>query len=267
MRTSLVFTDPADARHWASLGFADYADFAGWDGGAVVARSASSCTRSLTIREGNREAAFFIKRYNYQGRRRRLAFQRDKAATEAANYAYLCDVCHVDVPDVICHGSRRSIWRHHDSFILTRGVPDALPADAFAAMEWPVPADAARDPRRGALIARSAGLVRRMHDAAFYHVDLQWRNMLVSSAPGESERIYIIDSSRGGVRRSPLMRAHGRLRDLSSLAKEAMIRLTRSERLRWLHCYLATTRFCDADRDLIHAIERDRVLKDNSRRT
>jgi hypothetical protein len=101
-----------------------------------------------------------------------------------------------------------------------------------------------------------------MHAQHFYHLDLQWRNILVEP----SGRLFVIDSSKGRPHWAPLYRSHGRLRDLSSIAKEAFNRLTRSERIRWLRNYLGRKRLQSLDRMIVRAIEKDRILKDNTPR-
>jgi hypothetical protein len=182
---------------------------------------------------------------------------------EAANYRFLRGVDGVAVPEVICYGCRRGIFRRPDGFIMTREVPNASPLDAFVAARWPDPAGAAGDPRREELVLKTARLVRRMHDAGFFHIDLQWRNLLVSSAD-RSLTMVVIDSARGGRSWHPVLREHGRLRDLSSLAKDAVARMSRTERIRWLKRYLGVRRLTGEHRELVRTIEMDRVLKDNA---
>src|SRR5207253_1005236 len=80
-----------------------------------------------------------------------------------------------------------------------------------------------------------------------------WRNILVRLDSG-GPAIFLIDSSRGGVRRTWLSRHHGRIRDLASLDKLARFRLTATERLRWVRWYLGEDDL--AWRSLVRAVLR-----------
>lgn len=267
MTTTLAFVERNMQPALAASGLRAYEDFASSSLGDIVAGSGSSCTRKFVLDEIDGKREYFLKSYRYTGRRRRFALRADKAALEASNYRFLRDACRIDVPDVICWGHERSFLRIRGAFILTRGIPEAVPLDSFVAARWPKAQDGFGDPLRERIMELVARLVRRMHAAHFYHVDLQWRNILIMQGSSAAPRLFIIDSSRGGPRKVRLFQEHGRLRDLSSLAKEAAWRLTRTERLRWLRQYLGVRRL-DADHRLIvQTVERDRVLKDNTRRS
>lgn len=262
MGASITFIEPALRDALQADGLARYEDFLGCDRGELVAAGGSCETRRLALDEGGAAREYYLKRYRYAAGRGRLRARMDKAEREARNYAYLRNVCGVDVPDVVCFGIRSRLWRRRDGFILTRGVARALPLDAHVANRWPRSGGGYSDLERRALFNAACDLLRKMHDNHFYHLDLQWRNILVK----DTCRLYVLDSSKGGPRRSRVFQEHGRLRDLSSLAKEAIVRLSRTERMRWLRQYLGVGRLGEAQRMMIRAIERDRVLKDNSDR-
>lgn len=261
MPIRMTFEQPDLRDALAAAGLRRYEDFMETQRGEIVVHAGSSHSRRIQLNGPSRPIGLFLKVYRRGGRR--FFLRRDKAAVEAENYRFL-RAAGVEVPDVVCFGSRRGLMRLQDAFILMREVPDAVGLDAFVARVWPNPAGESNHALRRQLLERSAALVRRMHDAGFYHIDLQWRNILVSRRDDALPRLFIIDSSRGGHRRGRIFREHGRLRDLSSLAKEAVIRLTRTERLRWLKGYLGVPRLTRAHTDLIRTIEMDRILKDNT---
>ncbi len=234
--------------------------------GEVVARSGDSETRRLTIKGAQSECECFLKVYKFAARSRRWAVQDDKASTEAANYRHL-EKLGVGVPDLICHGSRGGLFLLRDSFILTRAVPNAVALDTFVDGRWPRAECGVADSVRSTILDASCALVRRMHDGQFFHVDLQWRNLLVSQSTDGAIRLLVIDSSRGGMRETGVRRQHGRLRDLASLAKDARTRMKRREMLRWFRAYLGVRRLTTEHRLMIQTIERDRDLKDNSSRS
>lgn len=260
MSASITFLEEDLRKPLAAAGLSTYDDFMACDRGEAVTQSGSSQTQRITVRVGGSEDTLYLKRYRYGAGRWR--FRMDKAACEARNYSYLRHSCEIAVPEVVCLGCRsRLLWRR-DGFLLTRSISGSVSLDVLAARHWPTAADGASSPERRALLETACEMIRRMHARHFYHLDLQWRNILVQ----DMRRLFVIDSWRGGPRWGPVFRAHGRLRDLSSLAKEAMVRLSRTERLRWLRRYFGARRLSKEHRMVIRAIERDRFLKDNSRR-
>ncbi len=266
MSTTFTFSTEDLRRDFAAAGLVRYDDFVTCTTGEVVARSGESETRQLTIKGAQSDCECFLKVYHFAGRQRRWTLQGNKVAVEAANYRHLIRLG-VDAPDVICHGSRSGMFLLRDAFILTRAAPNAVALDTFVDKRWPYADGGFVDSARRTILDASCKLVRRMHDGGFFHVDLQWRNILVSQSADGAIHLFIIDSSRGGLRETGVRREHGRLRDLSSLAKDSRTRMTRSEMLRWFRAYLGVRRLTTEHRLMVQTIERDRVLKDNSSRS
>jgi len=237
--------------------------FIGFEAGAIVGESGTTETRRFTIPSAHGRDVFYLKKYRYLGVRRRHRFRVDKAAIEARNYATLRRRCGVAAPEVVVHGSRRRGWRLLDAIIVTREVAQAVSMEALFERRWPRADRAAGDPARAALLAEAARVVGRMHRSGFYHIDLQWRNLLVSGADAACASICVCDSPRGGLRRWRPHRMHGALRDLSSLHKEARRRMTRTQQMRWLSDYLRASGLRADRRALIWTIFLDRVIKDH----
>ena len=244
-----------------------YSDFVDCPLGETVATSSTTQTRKLALPACDGVLECFLKVYRYAGRSWRHRFRRDKAAVEVENYETMRHRCGIAVPDVLAHGSRRAGLRLLDAFLLTRAVRDASPLSALAATAWPNPNRLASDQLRDDLLERTADLVGQMHGRGFYHVDLQWRNLLIAQRRTAAPRIIVLDAPRGGVRLWRPRRLHGQLRDLSSLYKEARIRLRRTEQMRWLHRYASVSAALGAPdtevRRLARAVVYDRRLKDN----
>ncbi|MFQ5412767.1 MAG: lipopolysaccharide kinase InaA family protein [Phycisphaerae bacterium] len=261
MAIRLSILEPALKDRLTAMGLKSYEDFIGSDNGAPMSGEVGSRTRRIPLDDNNPDAWGYLKIYRY-ARPRRLPHRlgqfpgrRDKCEIEARNYAILRQRCGVHVPDVLAFGRRSRLGRRVDSFILTRAVPNAVPLDAFAIRTT-------RDSCRHYLIHESAQIVARMHRAGFFHIDLQWRNILVSDDGSDRPPLFLIDSARGTLRRGRVFREHGRLRDLSSLHKEARQGLSPREEIRWLRRYLGIHRLRPGDRALIHAIRHDRSIKD-----
>ncbi len=225
-------------------GLRQYDDFVNCQRGDVVGQSGTTLTRRIRLETPREQDVYYLKVYCYNGRswRHRSSVgpwpRQDKAFTEARNYRILQTQCDVLVPDVVCHGCRRQRSGWVDAFILTRGVPGAVPLDSLVADRWPDPHSAFDDPTRRHLLRSTARIVAKMHATGFYHVDLQWRNLLVANSERPEPPVYVIDSTRGDLRRWRVYRAHGQLRDLSSLYKQARVWMTPTEQLRWLRDYL-----------------------------
>lgn len=320
MSNQWTIVDEAGAALLADAGFATYVDFIDRQPGQEVGKSSTTRTTRFRISEprtgvrgrsgesavrhgvgipahpphpppaaagGSDDAGpcdFFIKVYRYAGDQWRHRFRRDKATLEAENYALLDDIG-IGTPGVVAFGSRRSSIRLVDAVIITRGLPDVISLDRLFEQRWPDDRKHANDSLRADVLAQVLDEVRRMHDAGFFHIDLQWRNILIggwgeepSARPGESPRetvrhqpsarfgrpnVYFLDAPRGGLRRTPWAREHGRLRDLSCLYKEARRRLSRTEQLRWLLIYLGEDQVTPRARSMIHALSFDRSVKDN----
>lgn len=231
------------------------------DGCEPIASSRSGRTFRVQIGEDDAAIEGYLKIHDYSyWRRSRL--RQDKGALEAANYLLLRDHCGIDVPDVIARGWRVRGLRYADGFILTRSVDGSRSLESVAAAS-----DGAIDE---SLLRELAVVVRRMHAASYFHIDLQWRNILVvrqdrssqDTGMAGSARIFLLDSPRGGLQSSAVGRAHGRIRDLSSLHKEARRWLGARVQLRWLKWYLDCERLSPIDRAMVRTILRDRSSKD-----
>ncbi len=245
-----------------AAGFRGYEDFVRREHRDVVGGSGTTRTRRIRLGPGSDSEDYYLKAYEYRGSRWRHRWRTDKGAVEARNYRLLRERCGILVPDVVAFGSRRRGWRLLDAFILTRGVPAETTLDVLFKTRWPSAACSSRDPQRTWLLREVSGIVSRMHRAGFFHVDLQWRNLLVSDDSSSSRSVFVLDSPRGGLRRWTAHRAHGRIRDLSSLYKEARSRLTPAEQLRWLLWYAGERCLTDELRLVIRTILQDRAIKD-----
>lgn len=220
--------------------------------GERVSASRSGETHRVRLNGDGGPVIGYLKRYDYS-RRRRWRWQREKATVESRNYKLMHERSGVGVPDVMARGVRSHGLRHLEGFILTRAIAGATALDAFAESGGRVPL---------ALQDGLAAAVRRMHAADFFHIDLQWQNILVTEAGGDYS-VHFLDSTRGGLRRTTLTRAHGRIRDLSSLQKGARHWLSPRRQLRWLRSYLGRP-FAPLDRAMIRTILRDRAIKDHT---
>jgi len=262
-KVQLTILDPRMRSALEACGLRRYEDYISRQLGEVVGRTGTTETRRIVLNDASRGETFYVKTYRYEDGRRRRRLARDKGRLEARNYRILRQQCRVNVPDVVSHGSRRRGWRLLDAFIMTRGVTNATPLDEYVRRRWPN-GGIITDALQRYLLEETADLVSRMHAAGFFHIDLQWRNLLVSDDGSDRPPIYVIDSARGASRRWGVYQMHGRLRDLSSLYKLAQWWVSRREQIRWLRRYLGVQRLSACQHHaLVQAILHDRSIKDN----
>ncbi len=261
MGPSVTWHDPRWQRPLASCGLRAYDDLINPRSGELVWERSTTQTFRLQVHDptSGRPMSLYLKRYVYPDRRWRFLFRRDKPAVERRNYEMIRQHVGPVVPEVIATGRRRRWGMLRDAFILTAELTDCAQLDDYARSHWGGKPSSEERTRQDRLIRTTADLVRRMHAAHFYHIDLQWRNILVRFDASHRGEAFFLDAPRGGRRRCRLRRRHGRLRDLSSLDKLARVYLTRTQRLRWFVHYTGRRRPDRADRRLIAAVLADRA--------
>jgi hypothetical protein len=177
-----------------------------------------------------------------------------KSVIEAKNYRMM-EAIQVPVPKVLAIGERRYFGGLVNAFIMTEGVAESETLEAYAENH-----SKQRDRAFFEIFDQLADIVQRMHAANFYHIDLQWRNVLVQKKSEKNEdgiRVFLIDCPRGGRRRLPYRMWNGKMHDLAGLEKLGRVYLSAKERLRWFKRYNGGRKFKRQDRAMIRAIERE----------
>jgi len=189
----------------------------------------------------------------YQFRRPAWAFigRRSKARCEFENYAVFARL-NLSTAEAMAVGEERdSLGRLRSAFILTRAIPSAQTLVEF--MQGAAHNRSRPNVRtlRHRLIDQLAEMTRRIHNAGFFHHDLVWRNVLVTTTTPDNPRLWWIDCPRGGFTRWPMARRRRRIKDLASLDKPAGRWCTRGERVLFVKKYLGLPRLDGAAKDLI----------------
>lgn len=233
------------------------AGLTGFDDWMTVAREDERPTgrqESLTVFRPGGERGFhvYLKRCRAKRPMGRFFLRRSRQRREAANAEFLRGLG-VPTAELVAAGERRFLGCVSASFVATREIENARPLSALAPRLF---ADRSRRtrPLRLSVIAKLAGIARRMHHAGYIDFDLYWRNVLVQERPGDMPELYKIDSPRGG--RRLFGRRRGRLRDLACLSRDARSHLSRTERARFLKAYLGRDRLSHEDGDFCERIER-----------
>lgn len=189
---------------------------------------------------GAGEVQVHYKRYQYRRASWRFVFRRSKAWREALSYAHLAEIG-VPCGVAVAWGEQRDgLHRLRGAFILTVEIPATT-----SLVEWMrglTPRNGQATAARDDVRLRLALITRQAHDGGFLHCDLFLRNVLVSSRPAARPEVWWIDSPRGHMRWPGPLRQLGIVRDLASLDKDAGRLSTRTERLRFLLDYAASSR-------------------------
>jgi hypothetical protein len=238
-----LFVSPQFAERWTNLGVSSVA--------AAVAKFLPNyqqrrkvTVQPATLNAGGETIDAFFKLYHHREGGWRFWLRKSKAKTEFDNYLVFQRLGVAAAEPIACGEERDAMRRLHRDFIITRAVPKALGLDEWFRRQPP------REQRQK-LLLQLAGMLRRLHSANFFYYDLVWRNILVSETRGKEPKLFLIDCPRGGVAR--VGRAHKVLRDLASLDKTASQLCSRTERLRFLRSYLATSQCDKAVRSLAAA--------------
>jgi hypothetical protein len=155
--------------------------------------------------------------------------------------AHRLDRAGVPTPEVLAVGWRRALFVFTVQAIVTRAIPGAenLYEAAQQGSPWR---------RRRAILARSAELVRSMHEAGFLHADLNVTNLVLGSGPG-GDQVHVVDLEKGTFVRSisPSDRVSNLARLLRSYEKwiRGRARLGPRDEIFFLE------RYCRSDRALL----------------
>jgi len=196
----------------------------------------------------------FLKRFFYPSPWR-FFLRPAKPYVEARNYQFLRELG-LNVPDVLAFGQRRRYGGLIDAVIVTAGIVDARSLETYFSGDPP----GLSPEELMEVLDQMARIVATMHQANFFHIDLQWRNILIQRPPAGGSRdirVYLIDCPRGGRRVLPFRSWNGRLHDLAGLEKLAGLYLSPKERVKWFKQYTGVRKLSWQDRRLIQSIIRE----------
>jgi hypothetical protein len=184
----------------------------------------------------------YYKQYDYVRPAWKFLGRPSKARCEFRNYGVLTSLGVRCAQRIAWGEDRTGLGRLRRAFILTQAVPNAVPLLEYI-----------RNPRHRACALAPRDLVRRLagelaqmtrviHQAGFFHNDLVWRNILVTTALDGSPTLWWIDCPRGHFVATGWRRSRFRIKDLASLDKSAARWCSPTVRLRFLLDYLAIPR-------------------------
>lgn len=95
---------------------------------------------------------------------------------------------------------------------------------------------------RQALVAEVAKWVRHMHEQQFFHLNLNFRNILVNIDPVFPVRVHFIDATSAKIHPLAIRRSYFRMKELAFLYKDARKWFTPREMVRFLQLYFGCRR-------------------------
>lgn len=112
-----------------------------------------------------------------------------------------------------------------------------------------------RDQRfRRALVREVAKWVKVMQDNHFYHLNLNFRNVLVDVESTDPPSVYFIDCTGGGFCRLPWREPYLRLKEIAFLYKDARSWCSLREMVLFMHVLIGRNKLDAADRQLLGRI-------------
>ena len=172
--------------------------FAAWEAlaaaGRQVSRSETCCCWQVCLPLPEGDAAAYLKRYRFAGRRLRYVGRPGRAMVEWRNY-HAWPRLGLPGPEPWAAGERRRWGTLQEGWILTRGIPGTLNLAELMRTRTFASLGAAGE----SLVEQLADLAARAHRAGFFHRDLKARNILARLAGGgASPEVWWIDCPRGG---------------------------------------------------------------------
>ncbi len=190
---------------------------------------------------------YYVKTYTAGGKRIRRYIGRSRIRADWENLIFF-DSLGIPVPEIVACGQEICFGIFKRGALITKEVPDSTDLAYLAQKGSKRLKNKAWMERVGFLYSEYA---RRLHANRFIHVDMKWRNILVTK--GEKPEVYFIDCPSGKKVIFPLF-THGKIKDLACLDKIARYHLSPATRLRFYKNYTGRDDLSKEDKKLIKKI-------------
>jgi tRNA A-37 threonylcarbamoyl transferase component Bud32 len=190
---------------------------------------------------------FYLKRYHRAGKWLRRFVGRSRIRAEWENLQ-LFETLGIPTAKIVGYGEQRVLG----SFVRGALITEELPGTADLAVLAEERSPLLKTPSWLEKVSQQvADYTRRMHQHRFAHVDLKWRNILVT----DDGAVFFIDCPAGHRPASWRLR-RSIIKDLACLDKVARKVLTRSQRLRFYKTYANCTKLGKEDKKTINRVLR-----------
>jgi tRNA A-37 threonylcarbamoyl transferase component Bud32 len=197
---------------------------------AATGQYISSDPISCVIRKEVADQAFFIKTYSSGGKSLRRWIGRSRARAEWEN---LCFFRRLDIPTplLVAYGQETCGGLFRRAALVTTELKDAQDLNSLHLKNHPL---LKKRQWVAAVSHQVARYTRQLHQHNFGHLDLKWRNILVTLSG--TPQVYFFDCPAGQIRRGPFAERWF-IKDLACLDKVAKIRLSRTQRMKFFMEY------------------------------
>lgn len=204
---------------------------------------------SRVIRKEVAGEAVYIKTYTRGGKSLRRWFGRSRARAEWENLFFF-EQLDIPIPPLVAYGQETRGGLFKRAALVTAELKNTRDLNTLHLEDHPILKDRHWVTAVSHQIARHT---RRLHQLRFGHLDLKWRNILVSlQAP---PRVYFFDCPAGQIRRGPNA-TRWFIKDIACLDKVAKMRLSRTQRLKFFMTYERIHRLGERDKHKIRKILR-----------
>jgi tRNA A-37 threonylcarbamoyl transferase component Bud32 len=190
--------------------------------------TASPINRVIKVK--TKQKVFYVKTYSAGGKKLKRWFGRSRVRAEWENLFFF-QALEIPIPPVVAYGQQVCCGVFQKGALITLEVPNTRDLADLHKNNHPLLND--RQWVEG-VSKQVACYTRRIHQKRFSHVDLKWRNILVTMA--EPPRVFFIDCPAGRIRKGPGLE-RWIVKDIACLDKVAKKCLSRTQRLRFYMAY------------------------------
>ncbi|HPD61254.1 MAG TPA: lipopolysaccharide kinase InaA family protein [Thermodesulfobacteriota bacterium] len=209
-------------------------------GDVVKQKSKHRSTLHFYLTDKERRVSVYLKRYRFSlistFVKNCLFFFRTYSAIHEGRNILAFIASDLPTMTLIAVGMRQRIPLWNESFLLTQGIPHTKTLEQELEDCFYPPLDRIRIQQKRLLIAKLAGLTKRMHGKGFMHQDFYLCHILINSSSPDDPILYVADLHR--VRRKKTNKKTWRIKDLAALNYSAPQKLiSRTDRLRFMKHY------------------------------
>jgi len=197
---------------------------------AVEGEYITSSPINRVIKVKTEQNVFYVKTYSAGGKKLKRWFGRSRVRAEWENLFFF-QALEIPTPPVVAYGQQGCCGVFRKGALITLEVPNTRDLADLHKTNHPL----LNDRQWVENVSKQvACYTRRIHQKQFSHVDLKWRNILVTMA--EPPRVFFIDCPAGRIRKGPGLE-RWIVKDIACLDKVAKIRLSQTQRLRFYMAY------------------------------
>ena len=185
---------------------------------------------SSIIKTDINNSCYYIKVYTKAGKRLKHFIGRSRFQGEWENLMFFQKLG-IPTPEVVAFGQESSLKIFKTGALVLKEAENTMDLAAIAKNNPELLKQKKWIEQIGLLYAK---YTRRLHENKFIHIDLKWRNILVTM--DKKPKVFFIDCPSGGKKNGVLL-YYGMIKDLACLDKIARRHLSKTTRLKFYLMY------------------------------